>query len=97
MSDSTLSAVAAKLDEVARELHEVRVWIVGNGEPGIFGSLRDLARDAHVHERNGGRGWNWRRLSYDIARQAATVLVLVVGGWAFGAFVLQLRVSLGAQ
>ena len=88
MTEPTLAALASKLDEVASELHEIRIWIVGNGQPGIFGRLRDL-ENAPLRERN-GTAWNWRRLGWDVARNVGTVLIIAALGW----MVLGARISL---
>lgn len=110
--DPTLGALCAKLDsfidemrdfrkEITGELRDLRVRVLGNGTPeeSLLWKVGLLRKDAHAHgsEQRNGNSWNWRRLAYDVTRNIATVLVLALGGWAFGAFVLQIRVSLGAQ
>lgn len=96
MSSATIGSLEEKIDSMAEELHQIRVWIVGNGEPGIFGRLRDVTDKAHTHtvpvDDRSGKAWSWRRWMFDVTRSVATVLILAVGSWAFAVFVLGLRV-----
>jgi hypothetical protein len=45
LAEVTNSNLADRLERLAGEVHQIKVWLVGNGTPGIFGDLREIRSD----------------------------------------------------
>lgn len=63
----------------------------GNGDRGMRGDITDI-KTAIASRR---RAW-LTRLGFAVLEKVASVVVIVVGGWAFGVWILGLRISLAA-
>ena len=81
MTEPTLSVLAEKVDDLIGEVHQIKVWLIGNGHPGVLGDIRDLRRDINANMVTSSAAQTAAQAAASLVTATASALERKEGGW----------------